>query len=254
MSEQFTQIEQKEKEPYEKAKKHIEKMRVSADPTRRKCVDGGYRENEAVGATAIPGADLGISMSLLGMGYSPQEAFDYVFNFVTNQGQSYCWHTDTHEGHEGCEIGCGHCNIAIQKSDLYSTTPEKIKELLKIIRQKQESNPEQMEKITLDREHKEQGILIVTNPDYTVKPWDEETDSQYFIYDETRHQVFLQQLVSFLKKQGIKMDYNKLLDESEKQLEKTLGLLPSSKNKPIFSVDVSEDNPMIIQLNNAPSF
>lgn len=62
---------------------HAKKMRVAADSTHAKCVDGGYRGEEAVGAIAMPGAHLGISMALLRLGFSPEEAFELVYKFVT---------------------------------------------------------------------------------------------------------------------------------------------------------------------------
>lgn len=68
------------------AKKHVARMKVPVDNTQAKCVDGGYKKNEAEGALAIPGGHLGVSMSLLRLGFTPQEAFSAVYQHVTENG------------------------------------------------------------------------------------------------------------------------------------------------------------------------
>jgi len=228
---------------------HAEKMRVPVDCTRRKCVDGGYKEHEAVGAIALPGADLGISMALLKLGFSPEEAFAIVHNFVTEIGHPYCWHTDTHEGHHGCVVGCGHCNVAIGKSHHYGVPSERISELLDIVRQKQEEQ-KNMEMVRLEREHAEKAILVIISTDYTVKPWDEEKNNQYFIYDQTHHENLLKNLVSHANMAGVSLSYDDLLSASKEHTNKTLGLLGSSKGKPMFLVDVSGEKPVVQYLQH----
>ena len=75
---------------------HVKKMRVPADHTRTKCVDGRYKVNEAAGAIAIHGGHLGISMALLALDFTPQKSFDLVYDFAVKDNNFYCWHTDTH--------------------------------------------------------------------------------------------------------------------------------------------------------------
>lgn len=230
---------------------HAQRMKVPTDPTRRKCVDGGYRENQAVGAMAIPGGDLGISMALLNLGLSPQESFSLVYDFVVEGDKPYCWHTDTHEGRDECVIGCGHCNAAILDGEHYGVSSEKVSELLKIVKEAQEEKPN-MEMITLDREHAEKGILVITSTDFTIKPWDEERENQYFIYDKTQHLHFLKSLVDFAKSKDREVSYDDLVSASDTQTNATLGLLDSSKGKPIYTVDVSGDSPVVKYTEDAP--
>lgn len=230
---------------------HAQKMKTLADSTKAKCVDGGYRETEAVGAIAFPGAHLGISMALLQLGFSPEDAFELVYSFVSQNGHSYCWHTDKHEGHNGAIVGCGHCNAAIGKGDYYGVDGQAVQKLLDIVRQAQD-NRENMELVVLDREHKEQAILVVTSTDYTVKPWDQENDVQFFIYDKVRHLELLRQFAEFAVAQGRTISYDDLVAACEKQTNATLGLLGSSKGKPIYTVDVSNDEPVIELVGNAP--
>ncbi|GIK84412.1 MAG: hypothetical protein BroJett025_10340 [Patescibacteria group bacterium] len=232
---------------------HAKKMRVAADSTHAKCVDGGYRGEEAVGAIAMPGAHLGISMALLQLGFSPEEAFELVYKFVTKDGNPYCWHTDTHEGHHGTIVGCGHCNAAISKGEKYSVAGLDVQELLDLVRSAQ-NDRENMELVILDREHKEEAILVVTSTDYTVKPWDQENDVQFFIYDKVRHLDLLKRLVEYLNAQGKSVSYEALVEASDKQTTATLGLLGSSKGKPIYTVDVSTNEPVVEMVGNAPIF
>jgi len=230
---------------------HAKKMRVVSDSTRTKCVDGGYRGEEAVGAIAIPGAHLGISMALLDLGFSPEESFELVYKFSSKDGNPYCWHTDTHEGHNGVVVGCGHCNAAIGNGNHYGVEGEKTQELLEIIRKAQEER-ENMESVILDREHAEQAILVITSTDFTVKPWDQEDDIQFFIYDKIRHLQMLKSLTQFINQSGKELSYEDLVASSDRQTNSTLGLLGSSKGKPIFTVDVSSEEPKVELVGQAP--
>lgn len=234
----------------EKVITHAKKMRVPVDNTRSKCVDGGYRGEEAVGATAFAGAHLGLSMALLRLGLSPKDAFEHVYSFVTQDGNPYCWHTDTHEGH-GAVVGCGHCNAAISNADHYGVTGESVSELLSIVREAQE-NRENMEMVILDREHAEQAILVITSTDYTVKPWDQEDDIQFFIYDKVRHLALLEAFAEYLGNKGVEVSYDDLVVASDAQTNSTLGLLGSSKGKPLYTVNVSGDEPEVEYVGDAP--
>ncbi|OGJ37543.1 MAG: hypothetical protein A2383_00780 [Candidatus Pacebacteria bacterium RIFOXYB1_FULL_39_46] len=231
---------------------HVKKMRVLADDSTAKCVDGGYKEMEAVGALAIPGGHLGVSMVLLKLGYFPQEAFQLVYDFVMEKEGKYGWHTDTHEGHHGVKSGCGHCNAAITQEQKYNIDSKKIEALLEIIKAKQATANEQMEFIILDREHQEQAILVVTGTTYTVKPWDETENHQYFIYDQARHQAFLQEFAQYLQNLNHQTSYEDLLQVSDEQTNLTLGLLASSQGKPMYSVNADNEVPEVNYLQNAP--
>lgn len=241
------------------AEKHAIKMKVAVDDTKAKCVDGGYQENEAVGALAIPGGHLGVSMSLLRLGYTPQEAFSTVYDYVTQTGNQYDWHTDHHEGHGDCEVGCGHCNAAIKQAQFYGVESSQVRELLQIVRDKQaeiqtdEDSKKTVDCIVLDREHQEKGILIITSEEFTVKPWDQEENNQYFIYDIVRHKKFLQKFVEDLNLQGRKVDFATLWKLTEEQTSSTLGLLGSSKGKPMYEVDFKDGEPSVKFVDYAPT-
>lgn len=228
----------------EEVRAHAKKMRTQADKTRAKCVDGGYREDEAVGAMAIAGAHLGVSMALLARGKTPLEAFELVYNFVSKDGHPYCWHTDSHEGH-GSIVGCGHCNLGITKGNFYELNGALVEELLQIVRNATNEGMKKIECITLNREHTERAVLVVTGSEYTVKPWDETANSQYFIYDKTRHEDFLQAFAEFSG-----LNYDELLAESGKQANTTLGLLGTSKGKPMIMVNVDADEPVVEYLGD----
>lgn len=230
---------------------HSKKMRVAADSTRTKCVDGGYRGEEAVGAIAMPGGHLGISIALLDLGFSPEDAFELVYKFSAKDSNPYCWHTDTHEGHDGVVVGCGHCNAAIGNGNHYGVDGSKTQALLDLVRKAQEER-ENMEMVILDREHAEEAILVVTSTDFTVKPWDQEDDVQFFIYDKVRHLDMLKRLVDFMAENGKEVSYEDLVAASDKQTNSTLGLLGSSKGKSLFTVDVSGVEPVVELVGQAP--
>jgi hypothetical protein len=239
------------------AEKHAIKMKVAVDDTKAKCVDGGYQEDEAVGALAIPGGHLGVSVSLLRLGFTPQEAFSSVYDHVTSSGGQYDWHTDHHEGHGDCEVGCGHCNAAINQSQFYGVESSLVRDLLQIVRDKQAEVQTDEKKtvdcIVLDREHQEKGILVITSEEYTVKPWDQEDNNQYFIYDIVRHKNFLKKFVEDLNAQGREVDFDKLWKFTEEQTSATLGLLGSSKGKPMYEVDFKDGEPFLKFIDYAPT-
>lgn len=228
----------------EEVRAHAKKMRVAVDKTRAKCVDGGYRGDEAVGAMAIAGGHLGVSMALLALGKTPVEAFDLVYNFLSKGGNPYCWHTDSHEGH-GSIVGCGHCNSGITKSNFFGLDGTQVEELLKIVRNATTEGLKKVECITLNRDHAERATLVVTSSDFTVKPWNEAENIQYFIYDKTRHEDFLQAFSEF-----VGLNYDELLAESGKQSDATLGLLSTSKGKPMIMVNVDAEEPVVEYLGD----
>jgi len=226
------------------------KMRVDTDNSKTKCVDGGYRAGEAEGAIAIAGGHAGVCMALVKLGLTPKEAFSLVYDFAKSAGQVFCWHTDTHEGH-GCVVGCGHFNASIGSSEHYGVSSEKMTELLEVMRKAQEDLGE-MEMIVLNRDHAEKAILVVTSTDFTVKPWDQEDNVQYFIYDKVRHLVLLKKVAAFAAERGISVSAEALIAVSDEHTNTTLGLLGSSKGKQIFTVDVSGAEPVVEEVGVAP--
>jgi hypothetical protein len=242
----------------EEAIAFAKKMRVVADAKKVKCVDGGYRTTESEGAIAFPGGFLGLSMALLEFGIAPREAFTLVYDFASEKGMPYSWHTDTHEGHHGAVVGCGHCNAAMkpENAQYYGVNESQVAELLTIVREAQQARQQDgsMELVVLDRNHTERAILVITSTDYTVKPWDQEKNEQFFIYDQVRHEELLKEFVIFLEKQGVKssndvpITFEDLLSASKKQLNATLGLLGTSKGAQLFTVDVSNEEPVVTEL------
>ncbi len=244
-----------------------ERNRIAANSSISKCVDGRYRTGEADGAIAFAGAHLGLSMSLLAYGFTPEESFSLVYDFLQSRGESYCWHTDDHADpkeadvhehahHDAPKIGCGHCNAAIENSTFYGAQSGDVDSLQHIVRTAQESR-EGMETITLTGGHAEKAILLVTSTDYTVKSWDEEMNEQFFIYDRTRHLELVDALVEHINASIMdetkKVSADRLKDIAWKQTASTLGLLSSSKGKPIFSVDASEVKPVVTPFGKAPT-
>lgn len=242
---------------YKLVKAHCRENLVTADKNMRTCVDGGYRAGGVDGSIAFPGADLGTAQAMLVLDYSPQDAFGLVYDFATQNGKEFYWHTDTHEGQEGNEVGCGHCNAAIQQitKEKYGATAEETQELLNIVRQKQQDSPGTMECVVLEREHTEKAILLIESLTHSIRPWSEETGDMYFIYDKTRHEVYLNDFVEFCESKGTEINKAELIEAVGKQMDATLGLLGTSKGANIFSIKISKNGSLDISLaGTAPSY
>lgn len=235
---------------------HIKKMIVPANNKAVKCVDGGYRAGQAEGAIAFPGGHLGLSMALVKLGFSADDAFNIVHEYVVKTGSKYCWHTDTHADHSGAHVGCGHCNAAINTGHHYGVEGEEIKKLLELVKNSHsdESKKDHMELVILDRDHIEKAILVIDSKGFSVKPWDEAENTQFFVYDKTRHMDLLQEFVEFLIQKGYELKFEDLAKASEEQTNSTLGLLGSSKGKEIYVVKIDEEgNILDVSLaGNAP--
>jgi hypothetical protein len=232
---------------------HIKKHIVPASKTSSKCVDGGYQPNEATGELARPGADLGLCVILLSVGFTPQDAFDMVKAFRVSRGEKFGWHTDMHadpvDGSKHTEYadapfcGCGHCVKAEEFAPLYGIeTKGLVQELFSIVRKEYEVDQDQFLFVNLNRDHAEKAVLIIESNNFSVEPWDLETGTQFFIYDQTRDNELLKDLESYLREkfQQEQKEFNfpegKLGELADKQTNATLGLLKTSRGATKYSV------------------
>ncbi|MFH2021953.1 MAG: hypothetical protein ABIJ33_01535 [Patescibacteria group bacterium] len=226
------------------------------------CVDGGYTPEQAGGELARPGADLGLSMALLSLGFEPQTAFDLVLNFRLSRGQKYGWHTDTHEGRHGVEVGCGHANAAITEGQYYGVTGKDMLDLIQIVRNYQTQNPGQFLYHVLDRQHLEQGVLVIVSHKFTIQPWGKKNEQdqtnqpdQFFVYDQARDKKLMTELQDYLEIHHQVRKLSDLENAVSRQTNATLGLLASSQGKPIYQVGLTNagDKLQIIQVGFAPT-
>lgn len=228
---------------------HLKNNLVTATHESSICVDGGYKPDQALGELARAGADLGISEALLTLGLSPQDAFKAVYEYRVSKGQKYGWHSDTHADHDHSIFsGCGHCNASFLNAAKYQVELNQVKELLEIVKSHQVEHPENMSYVSLDREHAEVGIFVVLTPEISVLPWDLETNQQFFVYDKTRDVTLLTEIA-----QAAKVDVDKLLQVADNQTNATLGLLGSSKGKPLYSVEYTAGVVTVNHVGNAPT-
>lgn len=228
---------------------HLKANLVKATNESSICVDGGYQPKEAMGELARAGADLGISEALMTLGLSPQEAFDAVYEYRVSKGQKYGWHSDAHADHDHSIFsGCGHYNATHLNADRYQVELNQVEELLEIVKAHQVEHPENMRYISLDREHAEAGIFVVISPEISVLPWDLETKQQFFVYDKTREVSLLTEIAL-----AAKVDVDKLLQVIDDQTNATLGLLDSSKGKPLYSVEYADGVVTVNHVGNAPT-
>lgn len=241
---------------------HVKENLVAPTNDSSICVDGGYTKEEAAGELARPGADLGISIAFLKLGFSPEEAFLTVYVYRLKNGQKYGWHTDTHvdpvdgsQAHSEAICGCGHCNMAKHRSGEYGVDGNHVLDHLNIIKKHQASNPENMRFVNLDRDHQEKGILVINSDQVTVSPWDKLKNSQFFVYDAARDAQLLRNIVESINNdgRGKNVTFEQLKEVVDNHTKATLGLLGTSKGKPIYNITVNGDKLIIELVGNAPT-
>lgn len=229
----------------EEVLEHVKHNLVQATNLSSICVDGGYTPEEALGELARAGGDLGISTALLSLGFSVGEAFSIVYQYRKDHGQKYGWHTDTHVdpkdgGHSHSEAicGCGHCNAAFLNASRYGIDSEQIVKLLEKIKEMQQNEPKNMRFVNLDREHQEEGIFVIESDEVSILPWDKRRNHQFFVYDQARDVKQLEKIAEMIQKgqYSQKINAHELLDAVTKQTNTTLGLLGSSKGKPMYTL------------------
>lgn len=209
------------------------------------CVDGGYRAEEALGELARAGGDLGISMALLSLGLSVEDAFNVAYQYRKEHGQKYGWHTDTHvdpedgsHAHSEAICGCGHCNAAFANAKRYGIDSQQVADLLALIKKTQQSEASSMRFINLNRDHQEEGIFVVESETVSILPWDKERNHQFFVYDQARDVALLKAIAQATQSGNYskKVEAHDLIDAVTKQTNATLGLLGSSKGKPMYAL------------------
>lgn len=220
------------------------------------CVDGRYtRDLHERQDIAAPGAHLGPIMALLDPRFSlsPREAFELVLGFLDSTQTAFCWHTDTHEGHDGCVIGCGHCNAAIKHASRYGLEAGRVEEMVAMVRAYQaERGPTADQEMSdascpectlLTLDHQERAVLVVESERFTVEHCGENERGeleQYFVYDALLYRQFLERLVEYAAGRGYQLDLGQLLKVVEHQTNTTLSLLQSSQGLEIFQVSFTE--------------
>lgn len=203
--------------------KHVKENLTTPTDESSICVDGGYTKEQARGELARPGADLGLSVALLALGFSPQDAFSAVYNFRVSRGQKYGWHSDTHVDSDGSVD--------------------------------EDSNPN-MRFINLHREHVEEGILVVESKEATVYPWDENTGKQFFVYDAARDAILIEDLFNYISEidEYKKYDFNleELNTTVQKHTNATLKLLKTSRGAPMYTINVENGKLILDKAGVAP--
>jgi hypothetical protein len=226
----------------------------------RRCVDGGYTPEQAQGMTAFAGADLGLSMTLLAIdGVLPKQAFEIVHGFLTSRGEVYTWHSDKHTEESDSDepaVGCGHNNASLvpDNEGHFGISSSDSAELLSIVREKTDNGL--AEKVVLDREHTENGLMIIHGSDYTVQPWNPATNQQSFIYDVDRHQQLVRELAEYCRNEKqLEITDDQLLKIADTQTNATLGLLGTSRGAPIYDVHFDDEGkPLVSAAGYAPDY
>jgi hypothetical protein len=197
------------------------------------------RTPHLVGAVRSPGATFGKAMSLLGAvpDLPPEEAIETVSRWAASEGRTFSLHEDDHH-HDDNELGCGHIDRASREKNepLYGIPSRAVRAMRDFVRRKVRSGEIAVEAPKLTGTHKEEGVLIVRSKDKTVVPITGE--SEFFRFDETRHDDRLKRLARFAQQDGIPAEEDKLLQAAERQRNATLELL--APNRPVYEVDLRD--------------
>lgn len=214
----------------------------------RKCVDGRYfPDTDDRGRIARPGADFGYVEALLSinhqqdLGLTVEQCFDVVYEAVTESDQQFYMHTDEHANHGHGIIGCGHLAKATEPelAKDYGVLSEQMVQVIQYAGNRQEEGA-RIVNVVLEGEHKEKGVLVVTEKDYSVNSRDDQT--MYFVYDKDRDEEFMKSLVAKMKIPNLTVEVFKAA--SNKQLQATLHNL--AFEKPMFQVNKEQAKPRVV--------
>lgn len=222
----------------------------------RKCVDGRYTADTASGMLARPGGDCGYVMALLAinkkkkLGMTPEQCLNAVYKVICNElDGAFCLHTDhkvdpkdnnLNDRIHQTVIGCGHLAKATKQllREPYDVDNEDVKKIIAYAKNLAEVS-NNVEMINLKGEHKEQGVLLIESDSYTVNAFDGK--NQYFVYDKTRDDAFMQKLIDKMQLRGVTSDDIKA--ESDVQLYATLHNL--AKGLPLYRVSFEGNKPTV---------
>lgn len=197
----------------------------------RRCVDGRYpKDSTSSGTLARPGGDFGHVMALLAvnqsqnLGLTPEECVESVFLAVLEDGSEFSMHTDHHvpfpnEKGTTVQIGCGHVAKAMDQTTNsgYGVNSENVQKALERI-QEMIKTGKAVHLDSLDGEHAEKGVLVITGTKMTVDPSDRR--SMYFVYDQIRDVENLRDIVAKINIPGLTTE--KFTEATNKQLGATL--------------------------------
>lgn len=244
----------------ERTRAYVQKNTVLAKAG-RKCVDGRYPPETASGMLARPGGDCGYVMALLAINkkkkldLTPEQCLNAVYKVICQKmSGSFCMHTDHHSDPNHKEIndkmhqtliGCGHLTKATKQliREPYDVDNDDVKKIIAYAKNLAEVS-DHVELVNLNGDHKEQGVLLVESNKYTVNATD--SSMQYFIYDKTRDDAFMEKLVEEMAIPGVTLKDMK--EESDRQLQATLHNL--AKGLPLYQVTYTNKTPTVVYLQH----
>lgn len=232
----------------EEIKNYVEANFVPAQ-NGRKCVDGRYLPGQNEGMIARAGGDVGYVMAILALNrqqnlsLSVKDCVDIVYKAAISLDGTFYMHTDHHadpkdgeDKYGGPAIGCGHFAKAMdpEKADMYGLDVSEVQEAHRYLRE-MVKNGQKIEMTNLQGEHKEEAILVITGESASVRPTDGK--HMFFIYDQTRDQQFMEQLVNKINQnQGRDLvDLRGFREIAGKQTNATLKILADGKQ--IFTIN-----------------
>ena len=173
----------------------------------RRCIDGRYHDNAML---ARPGGDMGYVLGLiaysnaLGWNISEKEAFDLIYEAVSERGGFY-FHSDTadegvwHDSH--AHIGCAHIAKAMDPSsaECYGVTAEQTSNLVCYAREQLKTR-RNMHMEILEGKHDEAAVLILHSSGVTLKNSSQTDNRSFFVIDRDRDDEFVEWLSNKLMK------------------------------------------------------
>lgn len=215
----------------------------------RICGDGRYWPEESGGRLARFGADMGYVMGLLALNksqelnLSPEEIVDAVITASTKDGGKFSLHTDTNGK-------CGHTyNATLPENEhKYGLNSQEMKKALDYATSLSQFQPDKVEMVTLEGQHKEKGVIFNTGKKKKINH--RQDDQQWFVVSARRDNDYVQnvlfpQLLHLLPVLGEKnISAEEYLEILRQQTNATAEIL--AKGLPIYEVDMDSPIPVVM--------
>lgn len=216
-----------EKTPEEKlriATEYVERAKVEqVDPIEQQCIDGRTESTDLVNADSKkevmlrPAGAAGWSLILLALGFTPETAYQSVFDFLQTKNMRYGWHTDDHSkhGNPGDEV--------VGTSTTHRS-------------------------ISLSGNHGESFVLVNKSMDWSILPM--VGNDSAFVYDQVLDENLLAEFVEWFNRSSYvgeqPLNFDTVKQVRDQQDTATLRLLAFDKD--VFEVDFDETGKPFLKL------
>ncbi len=209
-------VETTPEEKLQEATEYVERAKVEqVDPVEQQCIDGRTESTDLVNADSKkevmlrPAGAAGWSLILLALGFTPEIAYQTVFDFLQTKKMRYGWHTDDHSKHDNHEA-----------SVMGSSATHR--------------------SISLKGNHNESFVLINNSKQWGILPSIEGVSA--FVYDQGLDEELLTEFVEWfnVSKYAMVRELNLVDVLTVRKMHDTATLRLLAFNKDVYYVDFDE--------------